>query len=301
MASRFCHPAEINHSPVEGEALSAAVGLHKFKHFIMGCKLLFLVVDHKPLIKLLGDKCLDDIPNTRLLRLKEKTLQFQFQVVHRPRLMHKAPDFVSRYPQGAPYHFLEECSMVDEIEECVMVKEIEVLAHDQIVGALEEGRITNITWQMLKQATSADTVLSRLREMDETGEIVSQHDCPHELKPYLRYWERLWSQDGVVLLDNRTIIPKRLQTRVLDCLHSAHQGVSQMYARAECSIFWPGMHADIENMRNKCDICRINAPSMPKMPPHTPEPAEYPFQKICCDYMSLNGVSYLVTVDRLTG
>ena len=223
MASRFCHPAEMNYSPVEGEALSLAVGLHKFKHFVMGCKLLFLVVDHKPLVKLLGDKCLDDIPNTRLLKLKEKTLQFQFQVVHRPGLMHKAPDFVSRYPQGAPDHFLEECSMVEEIEECVMVDEIEVLTHDQIVCALEEGRITNITWQMLKQATSADPVLSKLREMIETGGIVSQHDCPHELKPYLWYWERMWSQDGVVLLDNRTVIPKRLQTRVLDGLHSAYR------------------------------------------------------------------------------
>ena len=80
VASRFCHPAEQNYSPVEGEALSASAGLHKFRHFVMGCKDLYLVVDHKPLVKLLGDRNFEDIPYTRLLRLKEKTLSFRFTV-----------------------------------------------------------------------------------------------------------------------------------------------------------------------------------------------------------------------------
>ena len=37
-ASRFCHPAEANYSPVEGEALSGTSGLHKFRRFVLGCK-----------------------------------------------------------------------------------------------------------------------------------------------------------------------------------------------------------------------------------------------------------------------
>ena len=44
-ASRFCHPAEKNYSPIEGEALSAAVGFHKFRYFVLGCENLFLVVE----------------------------------------------------------------------------------------------------------------------------------------------------------------------------------------------------------------------------------------------------------------
>ena len=75
-ASRFCHPAEQNYSPVEGEALSAAVGFHKFRHFVLGCKELFLIVDHKPLVKVLVDRNFEDISNSRLLKLKEKTLPF---------------------------------------------------------------------------------------------------------------------------------------------------------------------------------------------------------------------------------
>ena len=73
-----------------------------------------------------------------------------------------------------------------------------------------------------------------------------------------------------------------------------------MQARAELSVFWPGLYSDLVDIRANCGICRMNAPSNPKLPPHIPTKADYPFQKICSDYMSLNGVPYLVTVDRLT-
>ena len=62
-ASRFCHPAESNYSPVEGEALSALSGLKKFRHFVLGCEDLILVVDHKPLLKIFGDKKMDKVTN----------------------------------------------------------------------------------------------------------------------------------------------------------------------------------------------------------------------------------------------
>ena len=101
-ASRFSHPAESNYYQVEGEALSAASGLHKFRHFIPGCKKLILVVDHKPLVKLPGDRKMDEIINSRLLKLKKKALLFRFKVIHRPGKQHVAPDYASKYPSSQP-------------------------------------------------------------------------------------------------------------------------------------------------------------------------------------------------------
>ena len=295
-ASRFCHPAEENYSPVEGEALSAAVGLHKFKHFVMGCDKLTLVVDHKPLVKLLGDKRMEDIPNSRLLRLKEKTLPFNFKVVHRPGLLHKGPDFASRYPQNEPDHFLGEMNE--------LVENIEVALHGEVANSWENSGLSKVTWQMVKQATGSDKTLASLRELIEGGGESGRDDhgdSTHEERQFVPYMDRLWVQDGGVLLDDRVVIPEQLRKRVLDSLHSAHQGVSQMYARAELSVFWPGLHADLEEVRATCNICRVNAPSNPKLPPQDPPKLDYPFQQICADYMTLNGVQYLVVVDRLTG
>ena len=78
-----------------------------------------------PLVKLLGDKKMEDINNMRLLRLKEKILPYHFRVVHRPGLKHTVPDYASRYPSGPPNLFLADY-------EHNMVEEVEVAVHDLV-------------------------------------------------------------------------------------------------------------------------------------------------------------------------
>ena len=68
--SRFTHPAESRYAAVEGEALAVADALDKARYFVLGCSDLVIAVDHKPLLKLLGNRTLDDIPNPCLRNLK---------------------------------------------------------------------------------------------------------------------------------------------------------------------------------------------------------------------------------------
>ena len=102
--SRFTSSAESRYSPVEGECLAAAWSLEKTKHFTLGAPSLFLAVDHKPLLKILGDKNLQDIDNPRLKNLKEKTLRYRFKCVHVPGKDHKGADFTSRNPTSPSDH-----------------------------------------------------------------------------------------------------------------------------------------------------------------------------------------------------
>ena len=62
VGSRFTHAAESRYAPVEGEALAVADALDKARYLVLGCRDLILAVDHKPLLKFLGDRALDDIP-----------------------------------------------------------------------------------------------------------------------------------------------------------------------------------------------------------------------------------------------
>ena len=78
--------------------LAKAWALDKARHFVLGCPSLYLAVDHQPLLSLLGDKQLENIPNRRLLNLKEKTLRYSFSLVHVPGRLNKAADAASRYP-----------------------------------------------------------------------------------------------------------------------------------------------------------------------------------------------------------
>ena len=112
--SRFTSDAESRYSPVEGEALAAVFGLKRAKHFTLGCTDLVLAVDHMPLLGILGNKNLDEVENPRLQRLKEKTLRFNFKIIHVPGVKNKAADATSRHPTGKGEHMEIACHTITQ-------------------------------------------------------------------------------------------------------------------------------------------------------------------------------------------
>ena len=77
-----------------------ADALDKVRHFVLGCRDLTIAVDHRPLLKIFGDRSLDHISNTRLRNLKEKTLRYKFRMAHIPGVKNRDPDALSRFPTG---------------------------------------------------------------------------------------------------------------------------------------------------------------------------------------------------------
>ena len=69
VGSRFTHSAESRYRPIEGEALAVADALDRTRYFVLGCKDLTVVVDHKPLLGILGNRSLDAISNPRLRKM----------------------------------------------------------------------------------------------------------------------------------------------------------------------------------------------------------------------------------------
>ena len=65
--SRFLNGAEKNYAAIEGESLAIAWSLEQTKYFTKGCNDLVVVTDHKPLVKIFGDRTLNEIQNTRIL------------------------------------------------------------------------------------------------------------------------------------------------------------------------------------------------------------------------------------------
>ena len=280
VGSRFTSGAESRYAPVEGEALAVVDALDKARHFTLGCSDLILAVDHKPLLKVFGDRCLDDIPNPRLRNLKEKSLRYQYRIVHIPGVRQAAADAVSRHPVSKATPLQLPDDMVSQIEsESVNI-------------------ITSVSWNDIRQATSSDQKMRELIEFIEEGFPEDRNELPEELRPYFQYREHLTSFDGVILYRDRVIIPPSLRPTVLDALHSAHQGISHMCSRAESSFFWPGMTPAITEMRERCQECNRMAPSQPSAPPTPPKPPAYPFQYIAADFFHFRGHNYLVIVDR---
>ena len=74
------------------------MGPWKIRLFTSGNDKLIVLVDHNPVLKILGDRELADIENPRILNLKQKTHRWRFSVEHVPGKDHHVADAVSRFP-----------------------------------------------------------------------------------------------------------------------------------------------------------------------------------------------------------
>lgn len=318
VGSRFTHAAESRYAPIEGEALAVADALDKARHFVLGCTNLTIAVDHRPLVKIFGDRSLDQISNTRLRNLKERTLRYRFKMIHIPGVKNKTPDALSRYPSGTPTpnkmllpddahsitnHTTQPSPMIPTnlmagiaTDETNTSDSMDATIKESLVSALTSNQ--PLTWEQVQTATASDDDMMTLLSTIEDGFPGQRCLVPPSIKEYHHHRHHLYAIDGVAIYKDRLIIPKALRQTCLSALHAAHQGTSHMIAKAESSIFWPGITADIHATRAECPNCNRMAPSQAAMPPMPPTPTEYPFQCICADYFHHLGRNYLVIIDR---
>ena len=149
------------------------------------------------------------------------------------------------------------------------------------------------------KASQFDDVLIVLRDLVKEGFSDNNKRLDECVKPFWNVRKSLSvSGDGVVLYDDRVIVPKSLQVCVLEILHFAHQGTSIMDLRAQSIVFWPGITSDIKQIRDECSLCCKNAPSQPKLPASSPE-IPSTFESIFADFFDVSNHHYLVDGDRL--
>ncbi|XP_066924129.1 uncharacterized protein [Clytia hemisphaerica] len=284
--SRFLKPTEEHYAPIEGEALAITWGLEQTKYFTLGCDQLTVATDHKPLIKIYGDRTLDEIHNTRLFRLKERSLPWYFGVIHVPGKTNLAPDATSRHPSPS-----DEEELPDHM-----------LPEFMVAAAIRNNaeKVTSITWERLSSETQNDQNLALVYQAVLAGFPDNYRDHP-ATSSYWQYRDSLHITDGVIIYNDRVVVPQSLRPAVLDALHAAHQGVSTMGLRARSIVFWPGMTYDIEHRRQACQECIRNAPSQPSLPTSPASPPTTPFEQSYADFFDCVGQHYLVVGDRLSG
>ena len=214
--------------------------------------------------------------------MKQRTLPWYFKIIHLPGKTNPACDATSRYPSSSDDQ--------DDAGESMFLAAIQ----------RQTSSVTSITWEQLIEETNKDDTMQWLIEAINTGFPPECGDSP-TISQYWQYRENLHVSDGVVIYNDRAVIPTSLRPVVLDALHAAHQGVSMMGSRARAIVFWPGMTADIERTRKDCRECIANAPSQPDVTVIPSPPPSTPFEKVFADFFEIAGRHYLVVGDRLSG
>ena len=264
--------------------------MEKTAYFTLGCSDLTVGTDHKPLISIVNETSLGDIKTPRQQRLKERLMRWNLKAVYIPGKLLGGTDALSRYgvrkPSDETAYRIFSCSLATATEEHSLAR---------VVSDLPP-----ITASDLVMSTDGDKDLAKLRCFIHGGFPETKPQMPPSIQPYWRVRDMLTEHGGIVYMGDRTVIPESLRDRVLSTLHSAHQGTTSMRLRAEKSMFWPNMAADIANTRNHCTSCDAQFPSQSAEPPITPAPPEYPFQHICSDYLSVAGHNFCLVVDRFS-
>ena len=148
-----------------------------------------------------------------------------------------------------------------------------VNALNYISGAAKAVIITRI-----KDATDHDQTYCELLQLCQSGFLRDSIELKNTLWPFWKIHKDLYIVDNLLMYGNPGIlailadlvISASLRKEVLECLHTAHQGVAGMKACAATCVYWPGISADISNRRIQCRTCNTIATSQAKLPGHPP-------------------------------
>ena len=293
--SRFCTDAEHRYAPIEGEAAAIAWSLEKCHLFIIGCPNVIVVTDHQPLTGIFGDRDLSKINNPHLFRLKEKCLRYPFTIQHCPGKWHRGADAISRKPVATVKSLISICPTNPSPRDIHLSNSRDVAMELAAIQAAVNinNNTTVITPDHIRALGRNDNIYTTLINAINQGFPLKRTLTEPDICDFWEVRHRLSNDRGLVLMDRRIVIPKPLRKKILHCLHSAHQGVDGMKARANDSVYWPGMNASIGNFRANCSICTTIAPSQPREPiTMTPSP-EWPFQQIVMDVFHVGHLIYL--------
>ena len=78
----------------------------------------------------------------------------------------------------------------------------------------------------------------------------------------------------------RVVVPAAWRSATLANLHRAHQGQINMMARAQESVWWPGLSKNISATQAACDKCMLEAPSQPRDSPEPIQEPDYPSETL---------------------
>eukprot|EP00794_Sanderia_malayensis_P006690 gene6690-7446_t len=258
-ASRSMTSYEQRDAQIEKEALATTWACEKFSNYIIG-KDITIETDHKPLVPLLGSKALYNMP-PRIQRFRMRLMRYSYTIKHIPGKELVIADTLSRAP----------LSVIEGLP-------------------ASEKRL-----QQIRSYQNEDEVCQQLKEFSQ-GEWADKSNLRSALKPYWPERSNITMHQGLLMKNIRILIPSAMRLEILDATHAGHQGIRKCRERARCSVWWPGLSKQIEDMVTTCKACCEERKNHPEPMIETKLP-ERPWQKVTTDLFYLKGKPFVLVVD----
>ena len=223
-ASRTLSKAERNYSVACKELLAMVTFISHFRQYLLG-HTFTLHTDHSSLTWLRNSKQ----PEGQLARWLEKLGEFSFTVQHHPGQKHKNADSLS--PLNTPLHINAATSSAT------------------VFWGMTASEITTL---QLKDKMISPVLTAKESEQRPSNDTLSKYTF--KTRKCFQLWDQKFVDNGILLqlfLNTDThqtykqlIVPKCLQAKILDQLHSGvvsgHLGKAKVLGKLKSWYYWPG-------------------------------------------------------------
>ena len=269
--SRTLTQAEVKYAQIEKECLPAVWTCERLSRYLVGLPTFKLLTDFKPLVPLINHRDLDKTP-LRCQRLLMRLMRFNPQAEHVPGKQMVLADTLSRSP-------LKQEQEPDTIED--------VQAYVSLIESTRPD--TDTQMRRIREATARDVQLQKAIELTLQGWPERVEEVPLQVREFFDSRGHLSVSDGLPTYDGRIVIPTAMREEILERIHTGHQGITKCRARANLSVWWPGISKEIKEKVESRHFCQENQAAQRKEPLMPTVLPDRPWQKVSTDLFELAG------------
>lgn len=284
--SRSLNAAEKRYSQIQKEATAIIFGIRKFHQYLYGrTKPFILRTDHKPLVSIFNpEKGIPEISANRLQRYAIFLSAYNYKIEY-VSSVHNCADYLSR-------------AVTDDSKTTIthlQRDESFLVDKSSYVRFVYEGE-RFLSLSDIREAIKLDNVMSTVIDFTLNG-WPSQINEPI-FKDYYSHRCELSVENGCLMRGHKLVIPRSLQYKVLNELHSGHLGITKVKEEARIRFWWPGMSVAIEHHIGACAVCASQRATPPRTPlTPWPFPAQ-PWHRVHLDFLGpIYGKTFLIIVD----
>ncbi|XP_061570027.1 uncharacterized protein K02A2.6-like [Cololabis saira] len=272
--------AETRYAQIEKECLAGVWACEKFEKYLCGLDEFKLETDHKPLVPLINNRSLDNVP-LRCQRLLMRIMRYKPVAKYVPGKTLLIADALSRSPQT----YTKEVTDAHSEVECYVATVIQGIP-------ASPSRMESI-----KRAIATDYELQSVIEHVRRGWPEYSGNVPQTVREYMKVKNELSEADGVFIRGSRIIIPQSMGADILKRIYDGHQGLTKCRDRAKSSGWWPGLSTELKNIVLSCHSCQEQKRAQQKEPLISTPLPDRPWKRIALDLCEYNKNNHLIISD----
>ena len=230
-ASRSLSAVEQRYSQLERECLAVVFAIERFRLYLYGIK--FTVkTDHKPLVHIFSSPNKTITP--RIERFVIRAMPYNYKVEYQPGKLNGA-DYLSRSNHTTPSSTKRN------------------MAEESMQYVYQNAMPQSISAETISHEQKKDSDICSAIESIKKGNLSPQ-------SPFFTVRHGLTTDNDILMLNDKIIIPPSLQLQLISIAHEGHQGIVRTKQRLRQKTWWPGFGRHVETFIKSCHGCQVVGP-----------------------------------------